>query len=437
MSKTSETRNMSDASKTVSYVFSERMYVIECALSYFISIITSGAYLAKLTTSIGISDSMTAILSSISSLACVFQLMSIPLSHKKSYKGTVITSALISNLLRSLLYLIPFFGFAYGVNSALFFICILFSYVFLQIGAPLKFTWFMSLPSPEQKGAFQSVVQMFSRATGLVFSFAASWLLDCFTKSGQTEAMFLTFSLTILGLSLCSFIALVLSSERKMEPAPRSSILSDIKVVIRQPGFVTYVVMYIVYAIAFNITGSFLGTYMVKDLGLSMVQISVLTAVNSVVAVIALGVFGRFAKKKVLAKSIMAGYPIYALSHLFVTFATPSNGFTVILLYYVFNPIGNAGVLVGMEPILFDTVAEGYRASAISLKNVIAGLIAFPATLAATPLMNYIQSSDNSFLGIKMYAQQLFGAISCVLMLVSMALFASFIRKANATKSII
>ena len=295
----------------------------------------------------------------------------------------------------------------------------------------------MSLPTPERKGAFQSAVQMFSRATGLVFSFAASWLLDYYTESGQTEAMFLTFSVSILGLSLFCFITLALSSEKKRESAPRTSILSDINAVLRQPGFVTYVVMYIVYAIAFNMTGSFLGTYMVKELGLSMVRISVLTSVNSVVAVIALGVFGRFAKKKGLAKSIMAGYPIYALSHLFVTLATPSNGFTMILLYYVFNPIGNAGVLVGMEPILFDTVAEEYRASAISLKNVIAGLIAFPATLAATPLMNYIQSSDNSFLGIKMYAQQLFGAISCVLMLVSMALFASFIKKSNDTKSII
>ena len=223
---------MSNANKAVSYVFSERMYVIECALSYFISIITSGAYLAKLTMSIGISDSMTAVLSSISSLACVFQLMSIPLSHKKSYKGTVIASALISNLLRSLLYLIPFFGFASGVNSALFFLCILFSYVFLQIGAPLKFTWFMSLPTPERKGAFQSVVQMFSRATGLVFSFLASWLLDYYTESGQTEAMFLTFSVSILGLSLFSFITLALSSEKKRESAPRTSILSDINAVL-------------------------------------------------------------------------------------------------------------------------------------------------------------------------------------------------------------
>ena len=54
------------------YAFSEKMYVLQCALAYFISIITTGAYLAKLTTTIGISDGMTAILSNIGSLACLF-----------------------------------------------------------------------------------------------------------------------------------------------------------------------------------------------------------------------------------------------------------------------------------------------------------------------------------------------------------------------------
>ena len=137
------------------YAFSQKMYVLECAVAYFISIVTSGAYLAKLTTSIGISDSMTAILSNLTSLACVFQLLTIPLSHKKSYKGTVISTMLISHLLLGLLYLIPFFGFGTKINSALFFICIFFAHVFTQVCGPLKFTWFLSLPSPDRKGSFQ------------------------------------------------------------------------------------------------------------------------------------------------------------------------------------------------------------------------------------------------------------------------------------------
>ena len=102
------------------------------------------------------------------------------------------------------------------------------------------------------------------------------------------------------------------------------------------------------------------------------------------------------------------------------------------MLYYIVNSLGSAGIVVGMEPILFDTVPEEYRASALSLKNVLAGVLSFLATLASTPLMNYIQASGNTFLGIRMYAQQLFGVISFALMLISMLLFRSYVKKNNA-----
>lgn len=421
--------NKSDRSD---YAFSEKMYVLQRAIAYFISIATSGAYLAKLTTGIGISDSMTAILSSISSLACIFQFLSIPLSHKRTFKGTVISTMLVSHVLLGSLYLIPFFGFDSGTNSALFFFCILVSYIFLQIGAPLNFTWFMSLPHPSKRGRFQSVVEMFSRASGLVFSFVASYLLDHFTKTGQTEAMFITFTSVIFVLSLLNCLTLAVSKEKPHPPTARSSFIGDIKRLMTHPGFLIYVAMYIVYAIAFNTTGAFLGTYMVKDLGFSMVRVTALSLVNAAVAILSLAIFGNLAGRRGLSRSILTGFPIYAVSFLCVTLATPSNGFIMMLLYNVLNPLGNAGVLVGMEPILFETVPGECRASAISLKNVIAGLFAFSATFATTPLLNYIQASGNRFLGISMYAQQLFGVISCVLMLVSMLLFRLFIGRARA-----
>ena len=72
---------MENVAKKDPYAFSAKLYFPKCAFAYLISIITTGAYLAKLTTTIGISDGMTAILSSIGNLACFFQFAAIPLSH--------------------------------------------------------------------------------------------------------------------------------------------------------------------------------------------------------------------------------------------------------------------------------------------------------------------------------------------------------------------
>ena len=44
------------------------LYIIEAALEYFVSIAVSGAYLACLTTAIGISDALTGVLPSFVSL---------------------------------------------------------------------------------------------------------------------------------------------------------------------------------------------------------------------------------------------------------------------------------------------------------------------------------------------------------------------------------
>ena len=413
------------------YAFSEKMYVLQCALAYFISIITTGAYLAKLTTTIGISDGMTAILSNIGSLACLFQLLSIPISHRKSFKGPVIATVLIAQVLLGFLYLIPFFGFDPKVNSALFFICILFSYIFSQISGPLKFTWFMSLPSPERKGSFQSTVQMFSHATGLAFSFTASFLLDYFTETGKTDAMFITFTTVIMVLSVLNFITLAVSKEKPRPPMPKASIFGDVRTVLKQKGYPTYVLMYTLYCAGVNMTSAFIGTYQVKDLGFSMVRVSTLSAINALAAVAFLAIFGNFARRRGLAKSIMTGFPIYSLAYLFITFATPENGFIMIMLFNIVCTFGSAAIVVGLEPILFDTVPDEYRTTALSVKNFIAGITSFLCTLAATPLLNYIQSSGNSLFGIKIYAQQFFALISCTMLLTSMMLFRSYVKKSK------
>ena len=412
------------------YAFSQKMYILQCALAYFISIITTGAYLAKLTTTIGISDGMTAILSNISSLACLFQLLSIPISHKKNFKGSVITTVFASQVLLGFLYLIPFFGFDSKVNSVLFFVCILFSYVFSQISGPLKFTWFMSLPSPERKGSFQSTVQMFSHATGLAFSFTASWLLDYFTETGKTEAMFITFTTVIMVLSVLNLLTLSASKEKPRAEMPKASLFGDVKSVLNQKGYPTYVLMYTLYATGIHITTAFIGTYQVKELGFSMIKVSTLSAINAVAAIIFLAIFGNFARRRGLAKSILIGFPIYSVAYLLITFAIPENGFVMLLLYYVISTLGSAAIVVGIEPILFDTVPEEYRTTALSVKNFVAGITSFLTTIAITPLFNHIQST-NSVFGIKMYAQQLFGIISCLVLLASMVLFRIYVKQSG------
>ena len=127
------------------------LYLFECAFENFISILVSGVYFAKLTASIGISDSMTAILIEITSLAALFQLITVVISHKPPFKRWVLPAQIIAEILFGLLYLIPLLKIRI-FSSLLFFITVLISKIIKSITAPLKQTWFMSLVDDRKRG---------------------------------------------------------------------------------------------------------------------------------------------------------------------------------------------------------------------------------------------------------------------------------------------
>ncbi|MBQ1955836.1 MAG: hypothetical protein II350_08905, partial [Clostridia bacterium] len=87
---------------------SSRLFVIiEAALEYFVALLTGGAFLAKVSTSIGISDSLTGIISSFVSLGCAVQLFSLFMGGIKRVKWLVIPVTLFTQMFFCLIYVIP------------------------------------------------------------------------------------------------------------------------------------------------------------------------------------------------------------------------------------------------------------------------------------------------------------------------------------------
>ena len=77
---------------------SRAMYNAEAALEYLISILVGTSFLATLTKNLGISDSVTGIVTSFISLGALFQLFSMFIQRKKM-KNFVIVLSIINQLL--------------------------------------------------------------------------------------------------------------------------------------------------------------------------------------------------------------------------------------------------------------------------------------------------------------------------------------------------
>ena len=95
------------------YKRSRMAYRMECTFEYFVAILMGDAFLAKLLTDMGFSDAETGIISSLITLAFLFQLVSIFVVRKiTNTKLFAIIFHTASQIVFMSLYLLPFLGFA-------------------------------------------------------------------------------------------------------------------------------------------------------------------------------------------------------------------------------------------------------------------------------------------------------------------------------------
>ena len=104
------------------------MYVCEATLDYLISILVASSFFATLTKELGLSDSLTGILSSIISLGRLFQLLSIFYRRQKK-KNFVIVLSFINQIMFMSLYVIPLAGGGKQFKIVIFIVAIFMAYL--------------------------------------------------------------------------------------------------------------------------------------------------------------------------------------------------------------------------------------------------------------------------------------------------------------------
>ncbi len=108
---------------------------MEAAFEHLFHLLVTGSFLATLTAELGMSDSLTGILSSVISLGCLFQLISVPIRPKRQ-KPFVLVMSVVNQVLFLLLYVIPLAGGGKTLKISLFIIAIFLAYLTYYIAHP-------------------------------------------------------------------------------------------------------------------------------------------------------------------------------------------------------------------------------------------------------------------------------------------------------------
>lgn len=403
--------------------------IIQDTVLYLITISITGAYLAKLTGSLGFSDSLTATITSCVALGYVFQLLAIPLFRKGRVKNKVTALYTLSTTLFVLLYAVPFININPQFKTLIFIVFFLVGNFILNTVFPPKTNMYMTFVPDLQRGRFTAIKEGVSLVSGIAFQFIMGRIIDRQEAAGDINSAFITCAITILVLSVIHTFSLVSTVELPPQEKERTPLIKDLKEMFTSKKTVCIILLGGLWSMCYNMSISFYGTYQIKELGFSMSFITLLSIITAASRIPASILLGKFADKFSFAKMLIICYIFISVGFFAMMFATPANGHILYPVYSVFSAMAFGGINSAEVNIVYDYIEPAKRMNVVAVKQTLYGLCGFGMTVVVTPLVNYIQKSGNMIFGINVYAQQILSAMSFVMILLLMLYVNKFILK--------
>lgn len=414
---------------TPAYTRSRRAYTLECAFEYFVTLLTSGTFLATLLTSMNVDDAATGVISSLISFAYLFQLLSIFIVQKiRNVKRVAVPVHFIGQLFFLILYLIPFFDIPQGIRTVLIVGCIMAGFCCRYLVTSVIFNWGNAYVNPAKRASFAATKEIISLLSGIVISLSMGYSLDKFIESNNVNGGFIVITIMILVMSICDFTCLMIMKNQKREAKSKNDsepFWQVIKKLFRNKGFVSTVVIHSLHSFALYMTSGFMSTYRLKELAITVAVVETIHIVAQLFRAAFSKPFARYADKHSYAKGITLGTTLFALSFLINVFTAPKTWWLVII-FTIMLDVSYAGTSQNLLNIPYSYIDRKYFVEASAIKASISGLCGFGASLIGSAILEAIQENGNTLFGIHVYGQQVLSAISFVIAVIGI-LFVKFV----------
>lgn len=417
---------MADIFNTPEYKRSRGAYTGQCTFEYFVSILVTDAFLAKLLSSMGVSDALIGIISSFISFAFLFQLFSLYLVQKITNTKKIAT---LFNTLSSLLflctYLIPFIPCGKTLKTVLVMMCILLGYFTNYSVTSIIYKWGNSFVSPTKRADYSATKEMISLVTGMIFTYFVGKIIDNYEALDNIRGGFLFIAVTIFIISICNFVSLLMiSKEIDTAKTKKVSLKAVFKHTISNKNFTNVLILTAIWEIARYATIGFMGIYKTKELLLSVGAVQIINIAGNFLRFIFSRPIGKYSDKHSFVKGFKLALYIAAAGFFINIFSAPSSVWCVVVFTILYST-SLAGTHQNSFNMVYSYVDSEYFVQASAIKNSLGGIVGFLSSLVAGKLLSVIQSNGNSLFGIPVYGQQVLSAISFILIVIAII----FIRK--------
>lgn len=386
-------------------VRSQKLYVLQAALEYLVALAASGTFLAKLTSQLGMSDSLTGILTSLMSMGCLFQMLAL-LIRVRRVKIFVILTSLFSQFLFMLIYLLPLTRLSSQVKTAAFVFAIFSAHLVLNAAAPRRTGWLRGFVDASSRGRFSASMEMFSLFMGILFSYGMGAVFDHLEANGRIRTALVVMAMTITVCMLLHLLVLSFVAKPSAQPAEKN-VWQTIRSLAGSTNLRKIIGAYIAYQLVMHVAVPFYATYQLHELGFGLKTVALLTIAGNIARMLVSRFWGRYADRTSFAAMLEKCFWFLGLSFVCGALATPSNGVVMFSLYYVFHGVAMGGTNSAMTNLVFACMPEEERVGALAVCPAVGGMTGFAATLIFGAALDRMQASGGvNLFGLHIYAQQ-------------------------------
>lgn len=417
------------------YRASRNAYSLQCMFEYFIALLSTDAYLAKLLKDIGLSDAATGVISSLTMVTFLFQLLSVPVAGKlKRIKKYVIAVDTASQLLFAAVYTVPFMPISFRGKAVAVTVLILLAYLALYLNNTICYKWGNSFVSPNGRGSYSATKEMISLIAGVFFTLGAGYAVDRFELKGNLHGAFLFLSIAMT--VVCGFNFICLSRMKELTLA-ESGASQSFKEIIRHTfgnkSFRNTIILTTLTEFAKYTTFGFMGTYKTVDLGFSVSKIQLINVAACLSRFFISKPLGRYSDRKGYSNGYFIGTLLYLFAFVFGIFTSPERSW-LIIPFTVFFQLAGAGTGQNCYTMTYCYVDNEYILSGIAVGNSVRGAFGFLASFLGGILLDFIQNNGNTFMGIHMSGQQFLCTISTIILIISLIFNKKVVSKQEEIK---
>lgn len=403
--------------------------------------LAGGTFVVALMSQVGISDGDIGVLTSLASLAALFQLFTMGIVSKLAKRKFFVCFSVLQKVFLGFIYFIPLFSWNGKLKIFWLIIGYFFAQIWVQIGTPATQDWMASLVPSKLRGRYLSKKDSLATFVTVFIMLIAGLILDHYREVNIYKGFIIIGSmiLILVTVNLVSFsrmkeprVAIInqdgkemhghLAKRQKMicEITSKESLKKELFLAFSQPLFCKALILNLLWMSSFYIAAPFNASYQIKELSLPYTFLMTLNFMVNLVRIYItprIGILGdKFGMGRIFRYSLTG-----LLIHYFLTaFSTPGNAYVMTTLAALFSALGWSFIGIGLLGVQLEFIEENRRMIQLSLISSIGGVYGFFISFISGHLLNFMQATNFMIGERKIYGQQILNMGGVLMLLITM-----------------